>query len=86
MKKRTVEVFTAGCPCCDEAVKSVQATACPSCGVEVRNMKDPQVAAVAKRYGINRVPAVVIDGMLADCCATGEVNIGVLRALGLGQP
>jgi hypothetical protein len=79
-----VEIFSAACPCCDAAVAAVRAAACPKCTIEVRDMKDPAVAADAKRHGINRVPAVVIDGRLADCCATGTVNIDVLRNLGLG--
>lgn len=83
---RKIEVFTAGCPCCDEAVTAVKAAACPSCDVQVRDMKDPTIAADAKRYGINRVPAVVIDGKLADCCAAGAVNIDKLRSMGLGSP
>lgn len=83
---RKIEVFTAGCPCCDEAVTAVKAAACPSCDVQVRDMKDPSVAAAAKRYGINRVPAVVIDGKLADCCAAGAINIDMLRSMGLGSP
>jgi hypothetical protein len=39
-------------------------------------MHDKKTAAKAKRYGIQSVPAVVIDGKLADCCAgvrVGEV-------------
>ena len=84
MAKRTVEVFSAGCPCCDDAVQAVKAAACPNCDVQVRDMKDPTVAAQAKKYGINRVPAVVINGQLADCCSTGKVDIGVLKSLGLG--
>jgi len=83
---RKIEVFTAGCPCCDEAVTAVKAAACPSCDVQVRDMKDPSVAADAKRYGINRVPAVVIDGKLADCCTAGAINIDTLRSMGLGSP
>jgi hypothetical protein len=83
---RNVEVFTAGCPCCDEAVQAVKAAACSNCNVQVRDMKDPQVASAAKNYGIKRVPAVVIDGRLADCCASGGVDIAVLRTMGLGSP
>jgi len=49
-------------------------------------MQDPQVAATAKRYGIGRVPAVVIDGKLADCCKSGAIDIGVLKTMGLGAP
>ena len=83
---RKVEIFSAGCPCCDEAVKEIRAAACSSCDVEVRDMHDPTVAADAKKYGIKRVPAVVIDGKLAECCAVGGIDLGQLKALGLGQP
>jgi glutaredoxin 3 len=37
--------------------------------IEIRDMHDPAVAAAAVGYGIRRVPAVVIDGQLADDCA-----------------
>lgn len=83
---RNVEVFSAGCPCCVEAVQAVQAAACSGCNVQVRDMNDPAVAAAAKAYGIKRVPAVVIDGTLADCCASGAVDIPTLQAMGLGSP
>lgn len=47
-------------------------------------MKDPTVAARAKQLGINRVPAVVINGKLADCCSSGAIDVEVLRTMGLG--
>lgn len=85
MTKRTVEVFTAGCPCCDDAVKAVQAAACPSCDVQILDMRaDKAAQAKAKQYGINSVPAVVINGQLADCCRSGPVDPVELRRLGLG--
>ncbi len=80
----TVEIFSAGCGVCDEAIAQVKAAACPSCTIQVHDMKDPKVAAAAKGYGIGRVPAVVIDGKLADCCKSGAIDIGVLRGMGLG--
>lgn len=83
---RNVEIFSAGCACCDEAINAVKAAACSSCNVHVRDMKDPNVAADAKRHGIKRVPAVVIDGKLADCCASGGIDLDVLRRMGLGSP
>ena len=49
-------------------------------------MKDPGVASRAKSLGIRSVPAVVIDGKLADCCAGRGPDEAVLRAAGLGQP
>jgi len=32
--KRRIEIFSAGCPVCDETVALVKQTACPSCKVE----------------------------------------------------
>lgn len=49
-------------------------------------MRQPAVAAKAKQYGIKSVPAVVIDGKLADCCAGRGVNEASLRAAGVGVP
>jgi hypothetical protein len=86
MAKRKIEVYSAGCPCCLEAIKEIQAEACDSCDVQVKDMHDPAVAAEAKAHGIKRVPAVVINGKLADCCEVRGVDLVQLRSLGLGQP
>ncbi|MCK5366095.1 MAG: thioredoxin family protein, partial [Gammaproteobacteria bacterium] len=67
--KRTVEVFSAGCAVCDELVRRVNAIACPSCDVVVLDMQQPDVVGRAKSLGVATVPAVAIDGALADCCA-----------------
>ena len=84
--KRKIEIFSAGCPACQEAIDTVKRIACPSCETEVLDMNDPQVARRAKQLSISRVPAVVIDGAVAGCCATGGVNEQVLRAAGVGVP
>jgi len=87
MTQRIIEVFTAGCPCCDEAVQLVRGMACPRCDVRVLDMRSDQEAhARAKAYGIRRVPAVVVDGRLADCCQTGAIDAGTLRRMGVGNP
>ena len=83
--KRKVEVFSAGCGVCEDVVRMVKASACASCDVTVLNTNDMQVAQRAKSLGISRVPAVVIDGKLADCCAGGAVNEATLKAASLGQ-
>ena len=44
--KRKIEVFSAGCPACDETVKLVNQLACPSCDVSVLDMKKPDVPRV----------------------------------------
>ena len=82
--KAEVEIFSAGCPTCTEAVALVQKLACPSCEVEILDMHD---TAVAKRaLGVPSVPAIAINGELADCCAGRGVNEQSLRAAGLGTP
>jgi glutaredoxin len=87
MKKRTIEVITAGCPCCDEAVRLVKSLACESCDVQVLDMRSDKAAqARAKEYGIKRVPAIVVNGRLADCCRAGAVDAATLRSLGVGTP
>jgi glutaredoxin len=84
--KRKVEIFSAGCPCCDETIQTVKQLACPSCDVEVLDMRQDDVAQRAKQLGVRSVPAVVIDGKLADCCAGRGVDEATLRAAGLGVP
>ncbi len=83
--KRKIEVFSAGCPACEETVQLVNRIACPSCEVSVLDMKDTAVAKRAKSLGVRSVPAVVIDGKLADCCAGRGPQESTLRAAGVGQ-
>ena len=84
--KRTIEVFSAGCPTCEETIDLVNRVACSSCEVSVLDMHDDAIATRAKQLGIRSVPAVVIDGKLADCCAGPCPDEATLRAAGLGQP
>lgn len=84
--KRKIEVFSAGCPVCHEAVEMVRRISCPSCEVTVLDMKDPEVAERARGLGIRSVPAVVIDGRLADCCAWRGPEEAALKAAGIGKP
>ena len=83
MLNRKAEVFSAGCSLCDEAVKLVQSVACSSCEVSVLDMKDITVAERAKSLGVSKVPAVVVDGKLVDCCVGGVINEASLRASGV---
>lgn len=85
MATRKVEIFSAGCACCDETVQMVKRIACPSCEVEVLDMKNTAVSQRAKQLGIRSVPAVVINGVLADCCAGRGPTEQALRAAGIGQ-
>ena len=84
--KRIIEIFSAGCPVCNEAVEMVKRNACRDCEVSVLDMKDPAIADRAKDLGIRSVPAVVIDRRLADCCSGRGPDETTLKAAGLGEP
>jgi glutaredoxin len=84
--KRKVEIFSAGCPACEEAIQLVQKLACPSCEVSVLDMNDIEVARRAKALGVRAVPAVAIEGKLADCCSGSGIDVQVLKLAGLGKP
>jgi hypothetical protein len=84
--RRKIEVFSAGCLVCDETGELVNRIVCPSCEVSVLDMRDPTVASRAKSSGIRSVPAVMIDGKLADCCTGRGPDEDTLKALGLGRP
>ena len=84
--KRKVEVFSAGCACCHDTIALVKKIACSSCEVTIHDMNKHEVAERAKHLGIRSVPAVVIDGKLADCCSGRGPQEATLRAAGLGVP
>jgi len=85
-KIRKIEIFTAGCPACDETISRLKALACPSCEIVTLDMHESAVVQRAKALGVQSVPAVAIDGKLADCCAGRGSDEASLRAAGLGQP
>ncbi|WP_346293192.1 thioredoxin family protein [Sphaerothrix gracilis] len=90
MTKRIVEVFTAGCPLCDQTVKLVRELACDSCNVQVWDLRVNHITEEGQeklsKYGIHRVPAVVVNGTLAECCQTQQpISRESLLAAGVGQ-
>ena len=89
MSKRTVEVFTAGCPVCEPTVKLVKEIACDSCEVIVYDLNKGCSTNIcrdkAEQYGITRLPAVVVNGKLLDCCRLGAVTEQSLRDAGVGS-
>jgi glutaredoxin len=82
--RRKVEVFSAGCPACKETIEMVDRLACASCEITVLDMQDARIAYRAKELGISTVPAVVIDGKLAECCKNRSVDEATLRVAGVG--
>lgn len=83
--KRKIEIFSADCSVCQEAIEMVKRNACQSCEITVLDMNDSNVADMAKQLGVRTVPGVVIDGKLADCCAGRGPDKATLKAAGLGQ-
>lgn len=84
--QRNVEIFSAGCPICNEVVQMVREMACDACDVNVLNLNDGAVAQRAADLGIRSVPAVAVDGELAACCTDRGVDSATLQAAGIGQP
>lgn len=89
-KKRKVEVFTAGCLVCDSTVKLVKELACPSCDIHVHDLnkgcETDECRDEAQKYGLNTVPAVVIDGKLVSCCDNPGPNREDFKLAGIGTP
>lgn len=87
--KRRVEVFTASCPICEQTANLVKSLACPSCEVQVYDLREGcatnECREKASRYGVTAIPAVAVNGVLLDCCRRGPIDAAVLRAAGIGQ-
>ena len=87
--KRQIEIFTAGCPVCSPVVAMVKEVACDSCEIIIHNLNEefdnPDVKDKLARYGVNRIPAVAIDGKLLGCCINNEVSRKELIDAGVGQ-
>lgn len=65
---KSVEVFTAGCPLCDDAVETVRALVGDTAEVLVLDTRNADVARRARALGLSAVPAVVVEGEPASCC------------------
>jgi hypothetical protein len=76
---QTIEVFSAGCPLCHGVVEMVTRLAGSSQPVAVLDMHRGEVATRALQLGIQRVPSVVIDGRLAECCVSRGCDEATLR-------
>jgi hypothetical protein len=87
---RLVEVFTASCPLGAEAANVVKSLGRPNCDVRIYDRQvgydTIECREKVRRYGINEVPAIAVDGVVLDCCRRGPIDAAVLRAAGIGQP
>ena len=89
-EKRRIEIFTAGCFLCEETIKLVRDLACPSCEIVVygliKQCESKQCMDKVSDYGISRVPTVVVDGKIAQCCTGSRPSTEALKAAGVGSP
>ena len=77
--KHKIEIFSAGCHTCKETIETVKKLAGQEHEVHIHDMHKHEVASRATEHGIRSLPAVVIDGKLAGCCASRGVDEHVLR-------
>lgn len=77
--KHKIEIFSARCATCKEAIETVKKLAGSEHELHVYDMHQHEAASRAKRHGIRGLPAVVIDGKLAGCCAGWGVDEHVIR-------
>jgi glutaredoxin 3 len=78
--KHSIEIYSAGCATCQTTIEMVKKLAGAEHEVQVRDMQQRDVASQASEYGIRSLPAVVIDGKLASCCAERGPDENTLRA------
>jgi len=77
---KKIEVFSAGSSTCKETIELVKRIAGSSHEVVIHDMHQPETSSKAKHYGVRSVPAVVVDGKLAGCCAGRGPDEHVLRS------
>ena len=77
--KHTIEIFSAGCATCRETIEMVKKIAGSDPHVQVHDMQHGDTATRAKTLGVKSLPAVVINGKLAGCCAGRGPDEHVLR-------
>ena len=78
--RKKIEIFRAGCFTCKETIELVKRIAGSSHEIVIHDMQKSEVATKAKQQGVRSVPAVVIDGKLAGCCAGRGPDEHVLRS------
>jgi hypothetical protein len=79
-QRKKIEIYSAGCHTCREAEVIVRRITGTDHDVEVLDMHQAHVASRAAHHGIRSVPAVVVDGHLAACCAGRGVDEAILRS------
>jgi glutaredoxin len=77
--KHKIEIFSAGCATCKETIEMVMKLAGPDHEIQIHDMHQREVANRAKQQGVRSLPAVMVDGKLAGCCAGRGPDEHILR-------
>ena len=77
--KHKIEIFSAGCATCKETIEMVRKIAGGDHEIQIHDMHQHEIANRAKQHGVRSLPAVLIDGKLAGCCAGRGPDEHVLR-------
>ena len=78
-QKHKIEIFSAGCATCKETIDIVRKIAGPNHEVQIHDMHQEDIASRAKQHGVRTLPAVMVDGKLAGCCAGRGPDEHILR-------
>jgi hypothetical protein len=78
-QKHKIEIFSAGCATCKETIDMVRKIAGPDHDLQIHDMHQEGIATRAQQHGVRYLPAVVIDGKLAGCCAGRGPDEHILR-------
>jgi len=78
-QKHKIEIFSAGCATCKETIDMVRKIAGPDHDLQIHDMHQEGIATRAQQHGVRSLPAVVIDGKLAGCCAGRGPDEHILR-------
>lgn len=76
---KTIEIFTAGCPVCEPIVGMVKEMASSGDKITIHNLatqcESKTCVKKANEYGVERLPAIAVNGKLIGCCK----NVGITK-------
>ena len=72
---KKIEIFSAGCPLCEETLKSVQDLPLESCEITIHDLNETSGAQRAKELKVARVPAIAVNGQLLSCCESEKPDL-----------
>ena len=64
MPRRLVEVFSTGCPICEETIRLIDRLCSDFCEIAILSVRDETIANRARGLGLRSFPAVMVDGEL----------------------